>query len=128
MAGSGGKADAYTLGLMSFANNLHQTIGPAPKIEREPTGGCSGMEECRALAAADKFVTDELKTFLTAASQGIRTFESLARRCANEYQNAGEQAAEAIQGLANQIHQAPPTVSDPVPDIPLLGNPYAPSV
>jgi hypothetical protein len=130
MGGPGGKTDAWIPALRTFANSLHQQINTqsAPKIEHEPGVGCGGMEECRALAAVDKFVTDELKTFLTAASQGFRTFESLARRCANEYQNAGERAAESIQGFASQVHQAPPAASHPVPDIPLLGNPYAPSL
>lgn len=126
----GGRVDAWIPALRTFANSLHQQVNgiPAPTIDREPGAGCTLMKECEALAAADKFVTGELKAFMTAASEGFQTFEDLARRCANEYQNAGEAAATAIQGLSDKVNRGPQSASAPAPDIPLLGNPYEPSL
>ncbi|AIG74618.1 MULTISPECIES: hypothetical protein [Amycolatopsis] len=125
-----GRVDAWIPALRTFANNLHQQVNaiPAPTIDREPGAGCTLMQECEALAAADKFVTGELKAFMTAAAEGFQTFEDLARRCANEYQSAGEAAATAIQGLSDKVNRGPQPPSAPAPDIPLLGNPYAPSL
>ncbi|MFE6615966.1 hypothetical protein [Amycolatopsis sp. NPDC057786] len=127
---SGGRVEAWIPALRTFANNLHQQVNaiPAPTIDREPVADCELMNECRALAAADKFVTGELKAFMTAAAEGFQTFEDLARRCANEYENAGEAAATAIQGLADKVNRGPQSASAPAPDIPLLGNPYEPSL
>ncbi|MEV7551829.1 hypothetical protein AB0N89_19575 [Amycolatopsis sp. NPDC089917] len=124
-----GKVDVWIPALESFANVVHGEIRSAPSIDREPIKECGGLAECAALAGADQYITEALKSFLEKAGPGVQIFGAMARKSAIAYRDAGEAAQSAVLATTSRPQKeetgAPAVVP---PDIPYLGNPSGPLV
>ncbi|RSM76431.1 hypothetical protein DL991_24760 [Amycolatopsis sp. WAC 01375] len=123
----GGKVDVWIPALEKFATEA-QRILPAPAIDREPIKECGGMPECAALAGADQFVTDALKSFLEKAGPGVQLFGVMAGKSASAYRAAGEAAQSAVLAPPSPPPQTETGPAVVPPDIPYLGNPSGPLV
>ncbi|MFJ8913025.1 hypothetical protein [Amycolatopsis sp. NPDC102389] len=123
----GSKVDVWIPALESFASEV-QRIRAAPKIDREPIKECGGLPECAALAGADQYITDALKSFLEKASPGVQILGAMAGKSASAYRAAGEAAQSAVLATTSRPPKAETGPAEVPPDIPYLGNPSGPLV
>ncbi|WP_410661623.1 hypothetical protein [Amycolatopsis sp. lyj-112] len=122
-----GQVNVWIPALDKFAKVVDVEIRSAPTIDREPIKECGGLAECAALAGADQYITDALKSFLEKAGPGAQIFGVMARKSAIAYGAAGEAAQSAVQATTSRPPKdetdAPASVP---PDIPFLGGQSGP--